>query len=251
VRVSVAENQSLQQGKRCRQVTNHPPSHPALQLRRVICFVEQTLDDAPSSQVPPLEQSCIPSLDVGLAVAAATHVEPPAEEPDECGICLDADMSLDITMLCCRRKFHISCVDQWLTSGAGRSNCPQCRRSIHFPQRVTANGSTPDETMLLNLLRDLMVPGDDEALVMGLREGGEGGGAPVLLMGGRGGRGRGGGRDGGRGGQGRGAQQYFLSAPPHESNDSDSSGPPDLVYSSGSSDESDDLPSLVTDTDSD
>mmetsp|Transcript_401 Transcript_401/g.751 ORF Transcript_401/g.751 Transcript_401/m.751 type:complete len:479 (-) Transcript_401:200-1636(-) len=60
---------------------------------------------------------------------------------DECAICLDRSSSCNITMHCCGRPFHFHCVDRWLYNGQGTSSCPQCRSPIHFPQRVTPNGS--------------------------------------------------------------------------------------------------------------
>ena len=68
---------------------------------------------------------------------------------DVCSICLSGDEKdetpANMRMTCCNTSFHVHCLDTWLVSGQGGSNCPQCRTHIHFPQRATPDLSVTQE----------------------------------------------------------------------------------------------------------
>jgi hypothetical protein len=72
-----------------------------------------------------------------------------SQSSDVCSICLSGDEKdetpANMRMTCCNTSFHVHCLDTWLVSGQGGSNCPQCRTHIHFPQRATPDLSITQE----------------------------------------------------------------------------------------------------------
>jgi hypothetical protein len=99
------------------------------EIQRAYRYVYTREEEEATVQTWEFQRPCMCLLDTSTQTLPTVSSDTLPEQHDPCAICYDPFEESTLYELPCHHRFHVACIDTWISRGRGRT-CPLCRESL-------------------------------------------------------------------------------------------------------------------------